>query len=91
MKAYATRVGSGPFPSELEDATGERMRERMRETRELLEYGPKGVDPLLREESQALLDWMVDQHFTFLGYREYKVSTKGKRGFLNVVEGSGLD
>jgi len=28
MKAYATRVGSGPFPSELEDATGERMRER---------------------------------------------------------------
>jgi adenylosuccinate synthase len=28
MKAYATRVGSGPFPSELEDATGEKMRER---------------------------------------------------------------
>ena len=28
MKAYATRVGSGPFPSELEDETGERMRER---------------------------------------------------------------
>jgi len=28
MKAYATRVGSGPFPSELEDATGESMRER---------------------------------------------------------------
>jgi len=28
MKAYATRVGSGPFPTELNDATGERMRER---------------------------------------------------------------
>ena len=28
MKAYATRVGSGPFPSELDDATGERMRAR---------------------------------------------------------------
>jgi adenylosuccinate synthase len=28
MKAYATRVGSGPFPTELEDETGERMRER---------------------------------------------------------------
>jgi adenylosuccinate synthase len=28
MKAYATRVGSGPFPTELEDPTGERMRER---------------------------------------------------------------
>ncbi len=28
MKAYATRVGSGPFPTELEDATGEKMRDR---------------------------------------------------------------
>jgi adenylosuccinate synthase len=28
MKAYATRVGSGPFPSELEGELGERMRER---------------------------------------------------------------
>ncbi len=26
MKAYCTRVGSGPFPTELEDETGERMR-----------------------------------------------------------------
>ena len=26
-KAYSTRVGSGPFPSELEDELGERMRE----------------------------------------------------------------
>ncbi|MBI4412015.1 MAG: adenylosuccinate synthase [Deltaproteobacteria bacterium] len=25
-KAYTTRVGSGPFPTELEDATGERLR-----------------------------------------------------------------
>ncbi len=27
-KAYATRVGEGPFPSELHDATGERIRQR---------------------------------------------------------------
>ena len=27
-KAYATRVGSGPFPTELSDATGERLREK---------------------------------------------------------------
>jgi len=26
FKAYCTRVGSGPFPTELEDETGERMR-----------------------------------------------------------------
>ncbi|HME82697.1 MAG TPA: adenylosuccinate synthase [Candidatus Eremiobacteraceae bacterium] len=27
-KAYATRVGAGPFPTELQDAVGERLRER---------------------------------------------------------------
>jgi adenylosuccinate synthase len=27
-KAYATRVGSGPFPTELEDTTGEQLRKR---------------------------------------------------------------
>ncbi len=30
-KAYTTRVGSGPFPTELADATGERLGERGRE------------------------------------------------------------
>jgi glutamate dehydrogenase len=67
-----------------------KMRQRMRETRDLVENGPKGVDPLLRKETQALLDWMVDEHFTFLGYREYTLSKRGKQTFLDVVEGSGL-
>lgn len=30
-KAYATRVGSGPFPTELHDSTGERLRARGQE------------------------------------------------------------
>ena len=67
-----------------------KMRQRMQETRDLLENGPKGADPLLRTESQALLDWMVDEHFTFLGYREYKLAKRGGRTFLKTVQGSGL-
>ena len=31
FKAYATRVGSGPFPTELEDEVGEKMRQEGRE------------------------------------------------------------
>ena len=31
VKAYATRVGSGPFPTELEDEIGQRLGERGRE------------------------------------------------------------
>ena len=68
----------------------QKMRARMLETSELLENGPKGVDPLLRTESQALLEWLADEHFTFLGYREYKLRKKGKRVFLNSVKGTGL-
>jgi len=67
-----------------------KMRERMVEARDSLENGPRGVDPLLQSESQALLDWMTDDHFTFLGYREYKLQKKGKRVYLKSVQGSGL-
>ncbi len=31
MKAYSTRVGGGPFPTELQDAIGQQIRERGRE------------------------------------------------------------
>jgi adenylosuccinate synthase len=31
VKAYATRVGAGPFPTELHDTAGERMRQRGKE------------------------------------------------------------
>jgi adenylosuccinate synthase len=31
VKAYTTRVGAGPFPTELDDATGQRLGERGRE------------------------------------------------------------
>ena len=67
-----------------------KMRQAMRDTSEMLVNGPAGVDPLLRTESQALLNWMADDHFTFLGYREYLLSRRGKRVFLNSVKGSGL-
>ncbi len=68
----------------------QKMRQRMRETRELLVNGPRGVDPLLRSESQALLDWLADDHFTFLGYREYRLRERGDRTFLDAVKGTGL-
>jgi len=32
VKAYTTRVGSGPFPTELDDATGQRINSSMRRT-----------------------------------------------------------
>ncbi|HSN52187.1 MAG TPA: NAD-glutamate dehydrogenase domain-containing protein, partial [Woeseiaceae bacterium] len=66
------------------------MRKKMEEARELLEFGPPGVDDDLRKESQQLLDWMIRDHFTFLGYREYELSYEKQKIFLTPVAGSGL-
>ena len=67
-----------------------KMHKKMEEARELIELGPPGVDEELRKESQQLLDWMVSDHFTFLGYREYRLSYRKDKIFLKPVQGSGL-
>lgn len=43
-----------------------------------------------REETAALLEWMADDHFTFLGYREYVVDDAGKKARLKPRNSSGL-
>ena len=47
-------------------------------------------DSALRDESEALLRWMVLDHFTFLGYREYKIHKRDKKLYLRPVADSGL-
>ena len=66
------------------------MRGRMLEASGLLKDGPDGADEQLRSESEELLRWMADDHFTFLGYREYRLQRRGNRTFLRPVNGSGL-
>jgi len=41
-------------------------------------------------EAQVLLEWMEDNHFTFLGYREYRLQRGPQRDRLVPVPGSGL-
>jgi glutamate dehydrogenase len=48
------------------------------------------IDAAQREESEAFLRWAAADHFTFLGYREYKVVRQGKEEMLAAVEGSGM-
>jgi glutamate dehydrogenase len=55
-----------------------------------LSDGPEGADSELLQESEALLRWMADDHFTFLGYREYRLFKRGDRQFLRPVKGTGL-
>ncbi len=67
-----------------------KMRQKMLDAQELLQHGPSGADESLRSESKEFLQWLADDHFTFLGYREYKLSRRGKKSFLNPVKDSGL-
>ncbi|MDY0022043.1 NAD-glutamate dehydrogenase [Arenimonas caeni] len=62
------------------------MRERMLSIAGDLESSPMPVDAADRAEAQSFLRWAADNHFTFLGYREYEVVGRE----LHPVQGSGL-
>jgi len=67
-----------------------KMRAKMVESFDFLKLGPPGVDDKLRSDSRDFLQWLADDHFTFLGYREYQLSTRGDKVYLKPVAGSGL-
>ncbi|MDJ0699039.1 MAG: NAD-glutamate dehydrogenase [Woeseiaceae bacterium] len=67
-----------------------KMRRKMSESVALLENGPPGADEELRGESKKLLEWLEDENFTFLGYREHKLVTRGEKMVMQPVEGSQL-
>ena len=51
---------------------------------------PPTIDPALVEESKAFLEWLADDNFTFLGYREYDLVDEGDEARLQAIDGSGL-
>ncbi|MZR23960.1 NAD-glutamate dehydrogenase [Sneathiella chungangensis] len=59
---------------------------------ENLKKNPPPLDKGEIDEALALLQWMSDNHFTFLGYREFEFAadSKGKLDRWGLVEGSGL-
>lgn len=67
------------------------MVNKMRESiAELNKFPPKKIDAAEREESKAFLQWLVDNHFTFLGCRDYELFGQGDEMVLKEVENSGL-
>lgn len=66
------------------------MREVMVRAAGELSSRPLPVNNVARAEAQDFLNWAADNHFTFLGYREYRVSGEGEARLLVPVEGSGL-
>ncbi|MGJ3259833.1 MAG: NAD-glutamate dehydrogenase [Rhodospirillales bacterium] len=66
------------------------MRERMESVIEELAVEPRGMQAEECAEVRELLRWLHDNHFTFLGFREYKISGSGKKTRVTVDRESGL-
>jgi glutamate dehydrogenase len=67
-----------------------RMRQRADEIAAELEKNQLPVPDEEVAEAQELLRWLADDHFTFLGYREYSLETVDGDDVLKAVTGSGL-
>ena len=64
------------------------MLARLKSARDTLAaQGPRNRD---NEEDIAFLDWLANNHFTFLGAREYQLKDDGANGTLEPVADSGL-
>ncbi|MCA1687563.1 MAG: NAD-glutamate dehydrogenase, partial [Actinobacteria bacterium] len=68
----------------------QKMREKARELVSDFEENPAPVEPEELAEARALLEWIVDDNFTFLGYREYDLLTQNGEDALRPVSGTGL-
>jgi len=66
------------------------MRARMDAIVKELEKPPGFLKNEEAEEIRAFLAWAVDHHFTFLGYRDYELSTVNGEDQLKIVPRSGL-
>jgi glutamate dehydrogenase len=66
------------------------MRGRVGEIVTGLEENPPDFEPEDLAETRAFLEWVENNNFTFLGYREYDLTTLDGEEVLRAVEGSGL-
>lgn len=66
------------------------MREKMLSLADDLSTRRLPVDEDSRQEAQEFLRWAATDHFTFFGYREYRVEKRDGEEVLAPVEASGL-
>ena len=81
--------------STLEDvkvsvADWQQMRARMLEVAEIAGVQRVPDSETAPAEVSAFLKWAAENHFTFLGYREYRLTGQGADESLDAVPGSGL-
>ncbi len=68
----------------------ERMHAQIKDIVDGLHADPPPLDPDEVRQAADLLSWLSDEHFTFLGYREYALERQDEDDFLRAVPGTGL-
>lgn len=66
------------------------MRKRIEDVLTNIENNPPPVNAEELSETKDFLRWIKDDHFTFLGCRDYTLSNQQNRLVLSLVPGSGL-
>jgi glutamate dehydrogenase len=66
------------------------MKGRMAEVLSRVDEARNAVTRAELEEGRAYLDWLMNDHFTFLGCRDYVLERVGGEDVLRIVPGSGL-
>ncbi len=66
------------------------MRDRMREVAAGLDADSLPIDDRDVAETRELLEWLADDHFIFLGYREYRLVEADGEEMIEAVADSGL-
>lgn len=68
----------------------DKMRAEVREAIAELNKVAKVLDANEVQETKALLEWIEDHHFTFLGMRDYELVKKGADTLLKAIPNTGL-
>ncbi|WP_421707942.1 NAD-glutamate dehydrogenase [Algihabitans sp.] len=66
------------------------IRQRCRDLIRDLDRNPPRLPREEVEEAVAFLEWLDDDHFTFLGYREYRFQGSGQKALAKIDPDSGL-
>ena len=103
MHIEISRLGADEDPHEIEESLQrvlrevresvedwEKMRAQALEIVDQLTDAPPPLDDDEIDQGRAFLQWLADDHFAFLGYREYHLEREGDDEILRAVPGTGL-
>ena len=90
LRSLAAQIERSMRDVRIACADWRKMQSAAHATAQTLSTSNARVDPSELSEAVALLSWMENRHFTFLGYREYRLQGRKGREALLPIESTGL-